>query len=194
LHDIGILVLEKSFPEKFKSIWDKTEGGESLIELEENVWNTNHARVGQFLLEQWNIPSVICEAVGQHHNSYPPETYESEYCLPQIVVLGSRIAKFTTAKVKPDISLDIGSKEIIRNNLKLPPDRLKSIEEKLFCLTVEEAKFLEIDIGSTEDILLEANQLLYQHYLTVENLLRENSKMQQDIAKSKMEKVSVDTL
>ncbi len=73
LHDIGHLVLEKSFADKFKSIWSQAESGDHLVELEENSWSTNHARVGQFLLEQWNIPSVITESIGQHHNNFPPD-------------------------------------------------------------------------------------------------------------------------
>ncbi|NOY88583.1 MAG: HDOD domain-containing protein [FCB group bacterium] len=194
LHDLGVLVLENSFPEKYKSIWKHFEAGESLTELEENTWGTNHARVGQFLLEQWNIPLIICESVGQHHHHFPPDTFDADFRLPQIVALGNIISKFTIVKAKPILDTELSTKEMVRKNLKLPPERLSAIEENLFKQTVEEARFLEIDIGSIDEILLEANRMLYHHYLTVENLLRENSKMQREIARTKMEKAALETL
>ena len=89
LHDIGLLVLEKSFPDKFKSLWNLSESDEHLIELEENSWSTNHARVGQFLLEQWKIPTVITSAIGQHHNNFPPDEDDDDFVLAQIIALAN---------------------------------------------------------------------------------------------------------
>lgn len=195
LHDIGLLVLEKSFPDKFRYIWNQNECGEQLIELEENTWGTNHARVGQFLLKQWSIPSVICDAVGMHHNSFIPDTDEADYVLPQIVALANRCAKFSITKVsKRTIDLDSNVKDILRKNLKLAHDRLSQIEEHLMKRVVDEASFLEIEIGSNDDILIEANRMLYHHYLAVENLYQENKKMQQEITQANLEKAALETL
>ena len=178
LHDLGLLVLEKSFKDKFESIWKKAPGEQDLCDLEENTWGTNHARIGQFLLEQWKIPGVICEAVGQHHRRFPPDLKEPEFRLPQIVALANGISKFTIAKVRPVPSDEQGDLEIIRKSLELPQDRLRPIEEQLFSHTVEQARFLEIDVGSPEEILVEANRMLYHHYHNAENLLCENERMQ----------------
>jgi len=194
LHDIGLLVLEKSFKDKFQTIWKKAEWGEYIVEIEENTWGTNHARIGQFLLEQWNIPSSICEAVGVHHNTYPPDIDDPESCLNQIVILANKLSKFTIVKNRVAHTIDADNKEILRKNLKLAPELLKSIEENLFNHTIEQAKFLEVNIGSTEEILIEANKMLYRQYNTVENLLLENSTMQKEIARGKMEKAALQAL
>ena len=194
LHDIGLLILEKSFPAKFKSLWNQAESGEHLFDLEDNCWGTNHARVGQFLLEQWNLPSVICEAIGQHHNNFPPDTDDPDFTLAQIVMLANRISKFSTANSNFESADKIEQKNIIRKNLKLPQDRLKSIEEHLMKNVVDEASFLEIEIGSNDDILIEANQMLYRKYLMVEDLLAENSKMHQEITQTKIEKASLEAV
>jgi len=58
----------------------------------------------------------------------------------------------------------------------------------------EEAGFLEIDIGSPDEILIEANRMIYEHYLAVEKLLLENRSMQREIAQTQMEKASLDAL
>ena len=194
LHDIGLLVLEKSFPDKFKNVWKQAESGEHMLELEENTWGTNHARVGQFLLEQWHVPSVICEAVGQHHNIFPPNTNDPDFSLAQIVLLANRVAKFTTSKKSHESTENVELKKTVMENLALSPDRLKKIEENLFKNVIDEAKFLEIEIGSTDDILIEANQMLYRQYLMLENLMEENSTMHKEITKSKIEKASLETV
>ena len=194
LHDLGLLVLEKSFEDKFATVWKQAPSGEELVNLEENTWGTNHARVGQFLLEQWNIPSSICEAVGQHHQHFPPDLHDADYLLPQIVVLANKISQFTIAKTQQELPHELDSIKILKKNLKLPSERLKPIEEQLFSHTVEQARFLEIDVGSPEDILLEANRMLYRNYHTVENLLRENSQMQKEITQAQIEKASLESL
>lgn len=194
LHDIGLLVLEKSFPDKFKSIWNLAESGDHLIELEENSWSTNHARVGQFLLEQWHIPSVITGAIGQHHNNFPLDEDDKDFLLPQIVALANKIAKFSTLTVCHDSAYDVEQKDIIRKNLKIPVEQMRELEKNLLNQVVNEAEFLEIEIGSSSEILMEANKMLYRQYMTVENLLSENAKMQQEVTQAKIEKVSLEAV
>ena len=194
LHDLGLLVLEKSFEAKFATIWKQAPSGEELVELEENTWGTNHARVGQFLLEQWKIPASICEAVGQHHKNFPPDLQDSDYRLPQIVALANKISKFTIAKTKHQLPHELDYVDILRQNLNLAAERLKPIEEQLMGHTVEQARFLEIDVGSPDEILLEANRMLYNHYNTVENLLRENTQMQKEITQTQFEKAALESL
>ncbi len=194
LHDIGHLVLEKSFPDKFKSIWTQAESGEHLVELEENSWSTNHARVGQFLLEQWNIPAVITEAIGQHHNNFPPDTNDKDFILPQIIALANKTAKFSTLLVNQDSASNIEQKGILQKNLGLSSAQTKDLEENLLKNVVDEAQFLEIEIGSSGEILLEANKMLYRQYMTVENLLSENAKMQKEVTQAKIEKASLEAV
>lgn len=194
LHDIGLLVLEKSFPDKFNSLWRQAESGDHFNELEENHWGTNHARVGQFLLEQWNIPAVISDAVGQHHNIFPPDIDDKDFHLPQIICLANKISKMKIAKTSIPVMEEYTCKDNILNNLNIPEENIRKIEKNLFAITVEEARFLEIDIGSPDDILMEANRLLFNQYLNVENLLRENTQMQKEIVKTKMEKSALESV
>ena len=191
LHDIGLLVLEKSFPEKFKSLWNMAESDEHLIELEENSWSTNHARVGQFLLEQWKIPTIITSAIGQHHNNFPPDEDDEDIILPQIIALANKTAKFSTHQRSMESAANVVQKEIIRNNLRITGEKMKSLDENLMAQVVEEAEFLEMEIGTPNEILMEANKMLYRQYMTVENLLSENAQMQKEITQSKIEKASL---
>jgi len=194
IHDIGLLVLERSFSEKFARVWLEAERGESIFEQEERVWETNHARIGRFLLEQWNLPEVICQAVGYYHNQFSPGNNEPEFRLPQIVALADIISRFSITKAQPNLSLEQDYREILCTNLKLDPHRLVEIEKTLFGKTVQEASFLEIEIGSPNDLMIEANQLLYDQYLTVEKLLTENNQLHEQIARDKLHKAALETL
>ena len=194
IHDIGLLILEKSFAEKFARVWQEAERGESIFEQEERVWETNHARIGRFLLEQWNLPEVICQAVGYYHNEFSPGNTEPEFRLPQIVALADNISHFSVTKAQPHIAAEQEYKEILCTNLKLDPQRLVEIEKNLFGHTVQEAAFLEIEIGSPDDLMVEANRLLYDQYMTVEKLLNENEQLQEQVARDKLHKAAVEAL
>jgi HD-like signal output (HDOD) protein len=196
LHDIGILVLENSFPEKYRQIWQHVQQGENLVELEEQLWGTNHARVGKFLLEQWHIPVKICEAVGMHHLVFPPESASrSEIGLSQVVALANLASRFSIADGRPkDKQFAQDNRDTIRASLGFTTEALNRIEEQLPTRTIAEAKFLEIEIGSTDDLLIEANRLLFEQYITTENLLRENRQMQQQIARDQMKKLALESL
>jgi putative nucleotidyltransferase with HDIG domain len=194
LHDIGILVLEKSFPEKYERVWKRVRAGESLCDREDEVWGTNHARVGQFLLEQWHLPQVICQAVGMHHNPMLTENDDVEFRSVRMVALANRIAQLTIVEQQPDLSNAPDVRSKLQENLELTSEQLADIEKGLMPKTVQEAAFLEIDVGSADGILMEANRMLYDSYQAVENLLQENRRMQQEIARAQMEKAALEAL
>lgn len=194
LHDIGILVLDGSFPEKYRRIFKNSESGERLSELEESTWGTNHARVGQFLFEQWNLPSTICQAVGQHHNTFVLDAPEEEFHLSQIISLANAGSRFKVVHRRSGTAPDLDQRSIVRTNLRLSAERLVEIEQAGADQMLREAEFIEIDIGSPEEILQEANRLLYGQFLTVERLLNENSQMQEEIAQARLRKAALEAL
>ena len=86
------------------------------------------------------------------------------------------------------------NRDTVRTNLGLSDEVLGKIRCEVFDKVVEEATYLEMDIGSPEQLLREANQLLLQRYLTVESLLRENRKLQQQITRDRMKSVAMNSL
>jgi HD-like signal output (HDOD) protein len=195
LHDIGMLVLENSYPDACDRIWAGSEVRESVTDQEEGVWGTNHARVGQFLLEQWHLPAVICEAVGRHHHVYPKGSDNPETTACQVIALANIVSRFSVIQARPrDLQSAVEQKEGLLANLGLLPTQLKEIEETLFARTVQEAAYLEIEIGKPEEIIAEANRLMFEQYLTVESLLRENRKMQTQIARDQIKKAALESL
>ncbi len=175
LHDIGLLILENSFPDEFRRVWRLVEIGKDLTEVEEETWGTNHARVGQFLLHQWGLPEILSSAVGGHHITYGPEDTHTSQKLILIVNLANRISRFRIANSPPPEIKTIEERKLLAENLNLSNNDLARIEKKLISEVVHESGYLEIEVGSVEEILSEANQLLYEQYLIVENLLEQNA-------------------
>ncbi|MEW6052057.1 MAG: HDOD domain-containing protein [Candidatus Zixiibacteriota bacterium] len=195
LHDLGILILESAFADKYREVWKRAQKEGSLSEWEDEQFGTNHARVAQFLLEQWRIPQPVCEAVGHHHALFPPHEQGQEHALDQIVSLGNQISRFAIVeRICKDPVETITSRQTLRDNLCLTQEQLTQIEQQLFSRTVEEARYLEMEVGTVDDLLAEANRLLFQQYMTVENLLCENRRMQQQIAKDQMKKLALESV
>jgi HD-like signal output (HDOD) protein len=69
LHDIGRLVMYLKIPDQVREAINRSqEGKEPLYTAEREVIGYSHAAVGSLLLEAWNFPGGLEEAVGFHHN------------------------------------------------------------------------------------------------------------------------------
>ena len=75
LHDIGKLVLLMHFGEAYARLMVRAQQGEkALNELEQEVYDLDHALVGYALCRHWNLPCSIAEAVATHHAATLPRS------------------------------------------------------------------------------------------------------------------------
>jgi len=194
LHDIGSLILEASFPEEFRRIWKLVEAGENQVTAEQRTWSTDHARAGQFILDQWGLPKKIGEAVRCHHEVFEYGGSKETGKLGQIINLANLISRFRTYNTPPPETRTLENKDIITANLNIPTEELNSICQNLVNEVVQESSYLEIEIGTTEEILHEANKILYRQLITVEDLLRENRGMKQRMGHDREKKAAFESL
>lgn len=68
LHDVGHVVLALGRSEDYKAIYARAMAGESMLELEREVFGVTHADVGARLLAIWGLPSTIVDVVQYHHD------------------------------------------------------------------------------------------------------------------------------
>lgn len=194
MHDLGILTLESNFPDQFKRIWKLVEAGEDLVKLEEAAWGTNHARIGKFLLDQWKLPLFIGEAIAGHHDGADDPEHIPSDRLGRIVTLGNMISKFRTCQMPPLDKQAMQKISALAESLNIGPTVMVEIQEQILSMLLKESEFLEINIGSVEDLLENANSQLYKQYILVESVLRENRQMQAQIARDQMKKAALDSL
>jgi HD-like signal output (HDOD) protein len=62
----------------------------SLLQLEQQLFDNNHCKIGLMLMEKWKMPDYICASVAHHHN----ETYEGVATLhSQLTLVADRLLK-----------------------------------------------------------------------------------------------------
>jgi len=69
LHDIGSLVLDTNLPAEYKQVEALVKNEKnSPIEAERRIFDTDHAEVGAWMAEQWQLPSELVQSIGFHHS------------------------------------------------------------------------------------------------------------------------------
>jgi len=66
MHDIGQIVLASAVPEEFSKIMEAEDANHNALEKE--AFGMNHTQVGEKLLQYWQLPETLCQAVRNHHN------------------------------------------------------------------------------------------------------------------------------
>lgn len=67
LQDLGMLAIDKAIPSVYKGIDERQQDHRYLCALEMSQLETDHAAIGQWLLDSWRIPQKITEVVGLSH-------------------------------------------------------------------------------------------------------------------------------
>lgn len=68
LHDIGKTILMLQYGEAFKRASEEADqDGITIYEAESRYFMAGHADVGQWLLQKWNFPPTLVDAIQYHH-------------------------------------------------------------------------------------------------------------------------------
>ncbi len=96
LHDLGRLIMIQTIPEEYRAVFDRAnKGNETLRQVEKDKFGFDHAEVGAFLAEKWNLPLSLEKMIRYHHQ---PEE-QGQNLDPTIVFMANLIVT----------GLDIGS-------------------------------------------------------------------------------------
>lgn len=67
LHDIGLLVMSRYFPDKYLNVLNAFEKEKNLPDVEMEVFDFTHTEIGKWLAEKWNLPDTVLDTVLYHH-------------------------------------------------------------------------------------------------------------------------------
>ncbi|QDU64846.1 Ribonuclease Y [Planctomycetes bacterium Pan216] len=91
LHEVGSLVLDQFFPHEYAEVHQQLSGKRTGIhQLERSLLETDHAEVGAYLLQRWNLPMELVQTVRYHHR--PADAPAEFQSLAQVVHLADFIA------------------------------------------------------------------------------------------------------
>jgi HD-like signal output (HDOD) protein len=69
LHDIGIQLTARYFPQQFQKIIEMTKENQvSYFQAEKAVLGVTHEDIGHFMVSKWNLPGNLAQVLGYHHN------------------------------------------------------------------------------------------------------------------------------
>jgi putative nucleotidyltransferase with HDIG domain len=71
LHDVGLSLLARQFPERMQRVLDAVAQGAALAAAEHEHLNIDHATAGAYLLGLWDLPFEVVDAVAAHHHGEP---------------------------------------------------------------------------------------------------------------------------
>jgi hypothetical protein len=162
LHDLGVLLLEQSCPESFVTVWQKVESRSSLSEEEMVNWRTLHSQVGYAYFTHWKMPEILRWTVRDHHDIALDGKGET---ISAIVALAELVSPFTITALCDPLPRDLEVRKALMDLLKISHAELETLQKVPIIQTVNEGAFLEIDIGSPDSILMEANRLIHKQYL-----------------------------
>ncbi len=150
LHDLGKVVERASLFEDYKKIQEKVKGeGVPWREAELEILHMDHAEIGGYLLNRWNLPERLVEPVAFHHELKKAKKFKRETAVVQLADILVRARGF-------GYSGDPWVPEPEEKALKL----VGLDENKLEGLFMEmEAKFYELKFFTEEmrEVLLEKN-------------------------------------
>lgn len=67
LHDIGLLIMSRYFPEKYQEVLQAIDKDKTLHDTEKEIFDFTHADIGFWLAEKWKLPDTVTDAILYHH-------------------------------------------------------------------------------------------------------------------------------
>ena len=87
-HDCGIPALAMKFMNYKELLIESNENHDvSIIQLEEQHYNTNHAVVGYYISSSWDLPKEICDVILRHHEEKTLDRLETDYFITSYSIL-----------------------------------------------------------------------------------------------------------
>ncbi|HPS94288.1 MAG TPA: HDOD domain-containing protein, partial [Deltaproteobacteria bacterium] len=71
LHDLGKVIADQLICRKgeYREVMEAMNtAGADIIDIEQDLVGIDHASIGRYLMERWNLPSHLSKAVGYHHS------------------------------------------------------------------------------------------------------------------------------
>lgn len=141
LHDIGKNFFEEYMTNEFQQVLKYVkEHNTSIYNAEKEVIGVDHATVGKWMAEKWNLPQELVAGIGYYHN---PNEEKEEYVIATIINAANILCKQKGIGFSGDNSIMPLNREN-RNLLNLDENNEKALIESLDGELKEAEAFLSI--------------------------------------------------
>uniref|UniRef100_Q479K8 histidine kinase n=1 Tax=Dechloromonas aromatica (strain RCB) TaxID=159087 RepID=Q479K8_DECAR len=137
LHDIGELILLSAIGEPYRRFMVNAEGNARLLTEERQLFGTTHAEVGGWLIDHWELDSVLADGVSFHHAS--GGQIQTATALPQIVWMAQALS--ASMEDSPEFGLALNG-----SSLKVEKSALIAARERAIQRTRQIAEAIGISV------------------------------------------------
>ena len=190
LHDIGILFFLDHYPKEYRKIIEKKIKVQHVTDAEKQVFDIDHAEVGFHLATKWRLPEHINIAIRDHHSF---GNMKKEETFTNIIRLATLLAHNDPTVYINDLEERLSRISQLMDLLELTKDQVDEISSSLLAETVNVARYLGIDIGDIEDMLIKANKEIWRTYLMIENLFKERQELSQKLLQEERSKGAIES-
>lgn len=110
LHDVGKVVLNQYLHNEFCEIMKRVyEKDILLLDAEKQVLETTHAQIGGWLVDKWNLPPAIADAIRFHHKPLKTKKHKEMTlltCYADYLVRYARVGE-SGNKAKPELDPEV---------------------------------------------------------------------------------------
>ncbi|MBF0319351.1 MAG: HDOD domain-containing protein [Nitrospirae bacterium] len=127
LHDMGLLVLNRYFPELYSNVIIKNKTGIPLVDAEMQAMGFTHAQIGMWLAENWKLPDGIASTILNHHTPAMAAIGREKVAvihLADFIISGNF---FAVTRKSPNYMLDLAVSDI----LGLPDNKIEELTAKV---------------------------------------------------------------
>lgn len=122
LHDVGKLVITQKRPEPYAEMREKAMADGQWCTHEKQAFGFTHVDVGVAVLERWNLPRVLVEAIALHHQEMQ-NAGDRPATLAQLIWISNLVAHSTTSPW-PQARTEDWEKWFRQANLPWPAERI----------------------------------------------------------------------
>jgi len=113
LHDLGFMVLNNYFPEKFSKVFSEFGKLKYFLEAEKTILGFTHADIGTWLADKWNLPEDIIDTTLYHHSPLLAKSNRELVALTHIADYITTKNVFSITEADPNYPLDISTFDIL---------------------------------------------------------------------------------
>ena len=153
LQDIGMLAIDKAFPNVYKGVDERQQDHRYLCALEMKHIEVDHAAIGAWLLDSWKIPKKITEMIGMSHEDSQTVETKLDSKLIQSIIFSGPIADCIYCDEEYKNYMDVA--DVAEKQFGLDITDFLTLIGKLTEEYQEMAALFDIDVGDPK--LLQSN-------------------------------------
>lgn len=132
LHDIGFLVLNRYFPDRYRDVMQAFAGGTALLDAEQEVLGFSHAEIGFWLAQKWELPGSVADTILFHHMPTHAKKHIKHVAIVHIADYMTSKGVLSPLKEDPQYPIESLALEI----LGLSHENFKVIESEVSNITI----------------------------------------------------------